>query len=150
MDYYLKREITYTADQCGGPTRNSTVTLKLTNDAPDTELPDYVAGVGGLSSNVKLTMPRGSMLTSIKLIATKGSKLETAFANGQLAPVFAGVERGHPVFELQVVIPPKQSGVLTFHLTEPTSPAPHGFQFSHLSTMSFPTFVYLTAVSSTA
>ncbi|BBZ56364.1 DUF4012 domain-containing protein [Mycolicibacterium phocaicum] len=122
MDYYLKREITYTADQCGGPTRNSTVTLKLTNDAPDTELPDYVAGVGGLSSNVKLTMPRGSMLTSIKLIATKGSKLETAFANGQLAPVFAGVERGHPVFELQVVIPPKQSGVLTFHLTEPTSP----------------------------
>ncbi|OBA90316.1 hypothetical protein A5642_12945 [Mycolicibacterium mucogenicum] len=121
MDYYLKREITYTADQCGGPTRNTTVTLKLTNAAPDTELPDYVAGVGGLSPNVKLTMPKGSMLTSIKLIATKGSKLETAFANGQLAPVFAGVERGHPVFELQVVIPPKQSGVLTFHLTEPAS-----------------------------
>jgi len=122
MDYYLKREITYTADQCGGATRNSTVSFKLTNDAPDTQLPDYVAGVGGLSPNVKLTMPKGSMLTSIKLIATKGSKLETAFANGQLAPVFAGVERGHPVFELQVVIPPKQSGVLTFHLTEPASP----------------------------
>lgn len=122
MDYYLKREITYTADQCGGPTRNSTVTLKLTNDAPDTQLPDYVAGVGGLSPNVKLTMPKGSMLTSVKLIATKDSKLETAFANGQLAPVFAGVERGHPVFEIQVVIPPKQSGVLTFHLSEPPSP----------------------------
>lgn len=122
MDYYLKREITYTADQCGGPTRNSTVTLKLTNDAPDTQLPDYVAGVGGLSPNVNLTMPKGSMLTSVRLIATKDSKIQSVFANDQLAPVFASVERGHPMFEIQVVIPPRQSGVLTFHLSEPTSP----------------------------
>lgn len=122
MDYYLKREITYTADQCGEATRNSTVTLKLTNGAPDALLPDYVAGTGGLSPNVNLKIPKGSMLTSVRLIATKDAQIQTVFANGQLAPVFTGMERGHPTFEIQVVIPPRQSGVLTFHLSEPTTP----------------------------
>ena len=37
-------------------------------------------------------------------------------------PAFTGTERGHPSFEVQVAIPPGQSGELGFHLSEPTSP----------------------------
>lgn len=122
MDYYLRREITYTADPCGEAMRNTTVTVKLTNDAPDAPLPEYVAGVLGLNQKVPLRMPSGSMLTSVRLIATKNSVLTTAFANDQLVPSFQGTELGHPTFEVQVVIPPHQSGVLTFHLSEPTAP----------------------------
>lgn len=122
MDYYLRRAITYTADRCTTSKRNSTVTIKLTNDAPDTPLPEYVAGAGGLSPSVPLKMPSGSMLTSVRLIATKGAELVSAFSNDQQMPVFSNTERGHPSFEVQVAIPPRQSGELTFHLTEPTSP----------------------------
>lgn len=122
MDYYLRREISYAADRCTDATRNSTVTIKLISDAPTSPLPEYVAGALGLSPNVPIKMPSGSMLTSVRLIATKGSKLLSAFANDQMIPVFDGLERGHPTFEIQVVIPPGQSGVITFHLSEPTSP----------------------------
>ena len=43
LDYYLTREIEYSADDCDGPTRKSVVTVRLTNNAPADGLPDYVA-----------------------------------------------------------------------------------------------------------
>jgi hypothetical protein len=36
--------------------------------------------------------------------------------------VFTGTERGHPTFEIQVAIPPRQAGELVFRLSEPTAP----------------------------
>ena len=42
------------------------------------------------------------------------AKLVSALANGQRLPVFPGTERGHPSFEVQVAIPPGQSGELSF------------------------------------
>ena len=119
MDYYLRRTITYTADRCSEAMRNSTVTVKLTSAAPDTPLPEYVGGLLGLRRDIPITMPNGSMLTSVRLIATKGAKLVSVFANNQQIPAFTGQERGHPTFEVQVAIPPRQSGELTFHLSEP-------------------------------
>ena len=63
------------------------------------------------------------MLSSVRLLATKDAKLVTALANGQRVPgLYTGTERGHPTFEVQVAIPPGQSGELSFHLSEPTSP----------------------------
>lgn len=122
LDYYLRRSIEYVADGCTGNERNSTVTIRLTSAVPDTPLPDYVAATPGLSRDVPISLPHGSMLTSVRLIATKGAKLLGAFSNGQRVPVFTGTERGHPAFEIQVAIPPRQSGELKFRLSEPTSP----------------------------
>lgn len=62
------------------------------------------------------------MLTSIRLVGTKGATLTSVLADGQKVPVFTGTELGHPTFEVQAFIPPGKSGELTFHLTEPTSP----------------------------
>jgi hypothetical protein len=120
LDYYLKRSIEYSAEQCTGRTRNSTVSVKLTSTAPP-DLPEWIAGAPGLSPDAPLRVPNGTMITSIRLIATKGATLRSALANGQRVPVFRGVERGHPTFEVQVAIPPGQSGTLVINLTEPTS-----------------------------
>lgn len=122
MDYYLKREIEYVADGCSGDSRKSTVSVRLKNDAPPTPLPSYVAGTGGLNPTLPIQLPSGSMLTSVKLLATSGATLESALSNGERVQVFTGSERGHPTFEIQVVIPPGQSGELSFRLSEPTSP----------------------------
>ena len=122
MDYYLKRQITFTAESCSGATRKSKISVKLINDAPEMSLPEYVADALGLSPDVPLMMPSGSMLTSVRLIATKGAQLTKAASNDQEMPVFTSSERGHPTYEVQVVIPPRQSGTLTFELSEPTAP----------------------------
>ncbi|TRW80536.1 DUF4012 domain-containing protein [Mycolicibacterium sp. 018/SC-01/001] len=120
LDYYLKPEIEYAADACKGDTRPSTVTVKLTNTVPDTPLPDYVAGVAGLSPDIQIEVPRGTNITSVRLFATKGAKLSAAILNGQRVPAVLSTERGHPVFEVQLILPPRQSADVSFQLSEPT------------------------------
>ena len=121
MDYYLTREIEYAADGCDGDRRTSTVTVHLANSDSDKSLPDYVASSAGLQPQIPITVPSGTMLTSVRLIATNGAKLVSVLANGQRIPAFTNTERGHPSFEVQVAIPPGQSGELTFRLSEPTT-----------------------------
>ncbi|MFM8855788.1 MAG: hypothetical protein ACKOI2_01010, partial [Actinomycetota bacterium] len=126
MDYYLERKIEYAADGCDGETRNSTITVHLSNTADERNLPEYVAGTLGLATDVKaafkeLNAPSGTMITSVRLIATRGAKLINLTSNGERSFASSKLERGHPVFEIQVVIPPGQSGELVFQLTEPTA-----------------------------
>ena len=122
MDYYLKREIDYSADGCDGDTRNSTVTVRLTNTAPDKPLPEYVGGTLGLDPKLGLNVPSETMVTSVRLIATAGAKLLGVTSGDKSVPAIGHQERGHPTFEVQVAIPPGQSGDLVFRLSEPTSP----------------------------
>ena len=122
MDYYLKRQIDYAADGCDGDTRNSTVTVRLTNTASDKPLPEYVSGSLGLIKGLPLKVPPGTMVTSVRLIATAGAELVGVTSGDSSVPAVAHQERGHPTFEVQVVVPPGQSGDLVFRLTEPTSP----------------------------
>ncbi|MEW5811288.1 MAG: DUF4012 domain-containing protein [Actinomycetota bacterium] len=122
LDYYLRSQIEYAADECKGDTRASTVTVKLTNTVPNEPLPDYVAAAAGLSPDVQIRVPRGTNLTSVRLFATKNAKLSAAILNGERVPAIIGAERGHPVFEVQVIIPPAQSADISFQLSEPTAP----------------------------
>lgn len=121
LDYYLERGIEYVADGCEGETRMSTVTVRLSNTVQDVPAPDYVSGREGFMPGVQLNAPKGTMLTSVRLLVTTGAKLDSALSNGQKVPVFTSEERGHPSFEVQVAIPPGKSGELTFRLSEPTS-----------------------------
>jgi hypothetical protein len=123
MDYYLDREIEYVADGCDGDLRNSTVTIRLTNTLKDTAgLPDYVAGRLGFFPEIAGDIPRGTMLTSVRLLTTKGATVNSVLANGKRTRVFGSTERGHPSFESQVAIPPGQTIELVFRLTEPIVP----------------------------
>lgn len=121
MDYYLEREIEYAADGCKGDRRNSTITVRLTNTATNPQLPDYVSGLQGLASEFSITAPKGTMVTSVRVIATKGSALIGVTTNGERAHALVQTERGHPSFEVQIAIPPGKSGELIFRLSEPTS-----------------------------
>jgi hypothetical protein len=123
LDYYLKSKVEYVADACNGDRRVSTVTIRLTNTLQDVRsLPGYMAAPNGQPPEVQTMVPNGTMVSSVRLLATTGATLVSALADGQRVPVFPGTERGHPSFEVQVAIPPGQSGELSFHLSEPTSP----------------------------
>jgi len=122
MDYYLSREIEYAADGCDGDMRNSTITVRLENTAPETPLPEYVDGSTGLVKGLPVNVPKGTMITSVRVIATKGAKLQSVTANGERTTAVTSMERGHPSFEVQVAIPLGKSGELVFQLSEPTAP----------------------------
>ncbi|AKK30260.1 membrane protein [Mycobacterium sp. EPa45] len=124
LDYYLDRRIEYVADGCSGATRRSTVTVRLKNNVTSPEsLPDNVAGRLGFSPKHGADLiPKGTMFTSVRLLATTGAKLIDVMSNGSQIDARADSERGHPSFEALLVIPAGQTDELTFHLSEPTSP----------------------------
>ncbi|WP_167106227.1 DUF4012 domain-containing protein [Mycobacterium sp. DL592] len=122
MDYYLDRQIEYVADGCDGDTRMSTVTVRLTNTLPDASgLPDYVAGKLGFFPALAENIPRGAMLSSVRLLATKDAQVISVVVNGKRVRVFGAKERGHPSFESQVAIAPGKTAEITFRLSEPTA-----------------------------
>jgi len=118
LDYYLRRAIEYASDACDGDTRESTVTIRLSNDLPDGPQPPYIEG----TALPQVKAPPGTNISSVSLYATQGAKLRGAVANGNKIPVFTGIDRGHPVYEVQVAIPRGESVELKFLLDEPTSP----------------------------
>lgn len=122
LDYYLKTQIEYAADGCTGGTRASTVTVKLTNAVPADGLPDYVIGAEGLSPDLGFTVPPGTSVTSVRLFGTKGAELSGVILNGKRVPAIHYTERGHPVFEVQVIITAGQTADIMFQLSEPTVP----------------------------
>ncbi|WP_372238636.1 DUF4012 domain-containing protein [Mycolicibacterium hippocampi] len=122
LDYYLRTEIEYAADECNGETRSSTVNVKLTNTVPNEPLPDYVAGAVGLAPELLIEVPKGTNITSVRLFATQGAELSSVILNGERVPAIVNTERGHPVFEAQVIIPPGQSADVSFQMSEPTAP----------------------------
>lgn len=121
MDYYLRREIEYVADDCEEERRNSTVTVRLSNTATDRPLPEEVSGTMGISPDIPIKAPAGTMVTSVKLFATKDARLLSVTSNGQRTSAIPAVEHGRPTFEVQVAIPPGRTGELTFRLSEPTA-----------------------------
>lgn len=122
LDYYLRTEIEYAADACEGDTRASTVNVQLRNTVPNEPLPDYVASAAGLSPELLIAVPPGTNITSVRLFATQGAELSSAILNGERVPAIKNTELGHPVFEVQVIIPPGQSADISFQLSEPTNP----------------------------
>lgn len=122
LDYYLRTQIEYAADDCRGSRRASTVTVKLTNAVPNEPLPDYVAGASGLSPDLGLNLPEGTSVTSVRLFATTGSELSGVILNGERVPAIHYTERGHPVFEVQVIMTAGQTADIMYQLSEPTVP----------------------------
>ena len=123
MDYYLTRQIEYKAAACTAGTRKSTATIKLTNTLKDPSgLPDYVAGKMGFFPGLASSVPRGSMISSVRLLTTTGAQVVSVHVNGQPVQVIGSTERGHPSFEATMAIPPGETATLTFELTEPSEP----------------------------
>ncbi|MFZ2174965.1 MAG: DUF4012 domain-containing protein [Rhodococcus sp. (in: high G+C Gram-positive bacteria)] len=116
LDYYLEREIDYTAGECTGDTRTSTVTVRLTNNTPEGDFPRIVAG-----TFKEKPLPFGTNLSMVSLLATDGAQLKKASLDGK--PVFTinGGELGHPVFTVPVTIAKGDTVELRYELTEPAA-----------------------------
>jgi hypothetical protein len=117
LDYYLTRQIDYSAGACDGDTRKSSVTVRLTNNAPADGLPDYV----GAMPEIPLDLPRGTNASWISLIGTKDAQLTNATIDGEQLTVMVTAERGHPVFNSQVALEPGRTVEMRYEITEPTS-----------------------------
>lgn len=123
MDYYLDRRIEYVADGCDHNTRVTTATIRLTNTLSDpSRLPDYVAGRLGYFPGLTSDIPKGTMITSVRLLATANARVISVLVNGERTRVYQAQERGHPTWEAQVTIPPGKSVEVVFRMSEPTSP----------------------------
>ncbi len=117
IDYYLKREIAYTAGDCSQDTRESTVQVKLTNTLSDLSLPPYVIGTLGNVKNV----PNGTNIAIVQIDGTAGATLNSVSVNGESNFFSSGSELGHPASFTQVTIPPGETVTVDFQFTEPTS-----------------------------
>jgi len=117
LEYYLGRSLHYAAGDCSTQTRTSTVTATLVNGAPASGLPSYVRG----RADTAPTGPPGTTRLLVSLYATAGAELTGVTVDGVATTALVDAELGHPVFTVDVEIPPGESQVLRFELIEPAS-----------------------------
>jgi hypothetical protein len=125
LDYYLDRTLTYRASSCSGSTRNATISVKLTNNAPRTGLPPYVRLRGDLNGGRSLVVeqvPRNVDLVWVH--ASGGSALLKASLDGKPVLVSSGVESGKAVYGVRVNLDPGVPRTLTLKVQEPVLPGP--------------------------
>ncbi|MBY6679055.1 DUF4012 domain-containing protein [Rhodococcus sp. BP-332] len=120
LDYYLERDITYTASSCVGDTRTTQITASVTNTAPPQDYPRYIAG--RQNETTAYEGPPGTNRSVVSVFTTTGSTLTKASIDGQQVFVLTGQERGHPFFYTPFVVEPGQTKTLVLDLVEPTAP----------------------------
>jgi hypothetical protein len=121
LDYYLRRTVSWRSSGCGPDGQASKVVVTLTNAAPASGLPEYVAPRPGTQGGPALlaTLPRGTDYLLVNVLTTRGSLLRAATVDGRRATASVGAERGHPVLGFEVVIRPGQTRTLTLDLVTP-------------------------------
>ncbi|MDV6305592.1 DUF4012 domain-containing protein [Rhodococcus cerastii] len=116
LDYYLARDISYTAGSCTDGTRTSTVTATLTNTVNPDGLTQYVA------STFQPNVPYGTNEAIVYLYGTQGATITAMKVDGVTAfSIQGGTELGRPVKAAYVTIPPGESQTVTWELEEPSS-----------------------------
>ena len=118
LDYYLDRALTWERRGCGVD-RDVIVTVSLTNSAPPGLSPVYVAP---RSDNPDYATQPGDNRVSLYYTATQGAVLKSATINGKPTGISAGVERGHPVFIVDVELPRGKPRTVVLTLEEPSAP----------------------------
>ena len=117
LDYYLDRSLRWQRSGCG-PTRQVTVTVKLTNNAPSGGLSYYVTH---RSDAHAYPVKAGDNRLMVAYAATTGALMKDVTVDGSPATASAGVERGHPVFTVDLEIPRGTTRTVTIQLSEPAA-----------------------------
>jgi hypothetical protein len=117
LDYYLDRSLDWRAEGCG-TTRDVTVTVTLTNNAPKKGLPPTVTA---RSDPQAKTAKPGDNRVSLAYAATAGAQMSAVTLDGRATTAGVGSERGHPVFTVDVELPRGATRTVVLHLQEPGS-----------------------------
>ncbi|WP_381017663.1 DUF4012 domain-containing protein [Streptomyces bullii] len=121
LDYYLDRRLEWAPGRCLPAGREVTVTVGLTNRAPDSGLPTYVTQ--RVDHPPYRTRPGDNRLL-VSYYATKGAKLAGAALDGRPVLVNGAVERGRPVYTLDLELPAGARRTLVLRLLESPSERP--------------------------
>jgi hypothetical protein len=114
LDYYLHATMDWHRSGCG-PTRDVTVTVTVTNDAP-TQLPPYVIGN---------SFPPRTESLDLYVYGSAGGHFTSITANGSHTFGVQGFNLGHPVYGAVVNVPPGgKQVVVAYHLKEPAGTGP--------------------------
>jgi hypothetical protein len=115
LDYYLDRSLTWQAAGCG-PTRRTTVTITLTNNAPAAGLSAYVTARRDTHS---YPVQPGDNRLEVSYLATQGALMKGVTVAGRPGTASIGVEHGHPVYTVDLELPRGTSRTIVIHLSEP-------------------------------
>ncbi|MFE5793221.1 DUF4012 domain-containing protein [Streptomyces sp. NPDC056503] len=121
LDYYLDRSLVWAPGACTDTGRSVTATVTLTNRAPTSGLPEYVTQ--RVDVPPYRTLPGDNRLL-VDYYAGQGATLERATLDGRRVELIPGVERGHPVYTLDLELPRQSSRTLVLHLREPEADGP--------------------------
>ncbi|MCL4499593.1 MAG: DUF4012 domain-containing protein, partial [Chloroflexi bacterium] len=113
VDYYLRESIVHDVAVGSGASVKTATTVALRNNAPESGLPEYVAGAA------KPGAPPGTNEASVSIFVPKGARLLNATIDGKRAPVEVAAETGKAVFSLNVKIPPGASRKCRFDYVVP-------------------------------
>lgn len=102
LDYYLDRDVSWSAGPCGGPRRTAVVRATLTNTAPPSGLPGYVDG----HATIGRVVPTSYLKEYVSVYGSVDATLVNATLDGQPVVLVQDRERGHPVASLYVTLPP--------------------------------------------
>lgn len=122
LDYYLERKLHWKGGQCKGGEREVEVTLTLKNNAPRTGLPSYVTQ--RVDQPNYPTQP-GDNRILVSYYATQGALLSSADVEGETEVAASSVERGHPVYTIDLEIPAQASRTIELRLVEPAGGTSH-------------------------
>lgn len=115
LDYYLDESVDYASRECRG-TGNTTVTIKLTNNAPHTGLPTYVTQ---RTDNPTYPVHVGDNRVELYYVATEGAGLTAITVDGKQSYATPGNEGNHPVFSTLLELPAGQTVTVVLTLKEP-------------------------------
>jgi hypothetical protein len=116
LDYYVRTDVAYSATAgCTGRTRGSKVVVTVTNNAPAHGLPPYVTIRADNASHPVV----GAERLLVSVYAPVGADLVGVKLDGAASGAANDVERSHPVFTVDVDIPPGGHRVIELDLSEP-------------------------------
>lgn len=116
LDYYLDRTLNWHSGRCTAAGREVTVKAVLTNRAPSSGLPPYVTH---RMDKPPYETRKGDNRLLVSYYATSGARLEEATVDGRPTLLSSGLERGHPVYTLDVEVAAGRSRTVTLRLLEP-------------------------------
>jgi hypothetical protein len=123
LDAYTSVKVDYLQGTCFGSVRTSTIHVTLHNGAPKSGLPAYVRGRSDLPADQQARAPQGSTKLLLYVYGPIDSANGLTTLDGQELPVTEGLERGHTVWRVDVVLNPGQTRAVDVQLIENVDPA---------------------------
>ena len=128
LDAYTAVSVDYTRGACSADGPTSTLRVTVTDKAPASGLPAYVTGRLDLTDAEQASAPKGSTLVLLYLYGPVDSSISATTVDRHAVDVSEGLERGHPVWRVDLPLDPGQTSTVEVRMLEPfdtaATPAP--------------------------